>query len=452
MQVAAERAQRRLLAQGYVTSRVLVPPQQLDGGRLLLSLLPGRVRHLRFTEDSSPRATARNAVPLQPGDILNLRDIEQALENFKRLPTVESDIVVEPAEAPGESDLLITWRQPNPFRLNLSLDDGGTRATGRYQGRVTVSYDHWWTLNDLFYVSIHHDLGGGEPGLRGTDGRTLHYSLPWGHWLLGVTASDSRYHQNVAGPFEVFRYSGSSEDAEISLSRLLQRDARSKTNASLKAWARRSRSFIDDTELEPQRRATGGWEVAIAHRQAFAKATLDLQLAHRRGTGAFHAQRAPEEAFGEGTSRLRVTTLDLDLQVPWRLADWRGRYQGTLRGQWNGTPLTPQDRFAIGGRYTVRGFDGENNLSAERGVLLRNELGIALGQSAHEVYVGIDYGQVSGPATEWLAGDHLAGAVLGLRGSVGAVAYELFIARPIRRPQNFPGARTVAGFSLSAAF
>ena len=31
--------------------------------------------------------------------------------------------------------------------------------------------------------------------------------------------------------------------------------------------------------------------------------------------------------------------------------------------------------FSIGGRYTVRGFDGEASLMGERGWLLRNDIG-----------------------------------------------------------------------------
>lgn len=451
--LVAERAQRALVSSGYVTSRVLLQPQSFDAGRLVLSLVPGRLRAARFAEGSSARATAINALPVRPGDALNLRDIEQGLENFKCLPSVESDIVIEPAEAPDESDLLISWKQANPFRLDASLDDSGTQATGRYQGSFTLSVDHWWTLNDLFYVSFNHDLGGGEPGIRGSNGKTVHYSLPWGHWLLGFTASSSRYHQSVAGPFEIYTYSGYSDNAELSVSRLLRRDARSKTGLSLKAWSRRSSNFIDDAELvDSNRRATGGWEIGVSHRQAFASATLDAQLAYRRGTGAFNALPAPEERDGEGTSRLRVLTADASLQAPWRLADWRGRYQLTLRGQWNGTPLPVPDRFAIGGRYTVRGFDGETSLSAERGLLVRNEFALAIGDTAHEVFVGIDYGQVSGPSAEWLAGNHLAGAVFGVRGGAGAFSYEVFVGRPISRPSHFRSASVVAGFSLSASF
>lgn len=42
-----------------------------------------------------------------------------------------------------------------------------------------------------------------------------------------------------------------------------------------------------------------GWEAALAHRAFIGQATLDLSLAYRRGTGAFAALHAFEEAFGE---------------------------------------------------------------------------------------------------------------------------------------------------------
>ncbi|MFN3440571.1 MAG: ShlB/FhaC/HecB family hemolysin secretion/activation protein [Acidovorax sp.] len=277
--VAAERAQQALVARGFVTSRIVFEPQNLASGRLTLTLLPGRIRAIRFATPDD-RATAWNAVPAQPGDVLNLRDVEQALENFKRVPTAEADIQIEPADVPGQSDLVISWRQSLPFRLNVTMDDSGSKATGRYQGSATMSLDHGWTLNDLFYITVSQDLGGGQAGDRGTQGHTVHYSLPWDYGLLGFTQSASRYHQSVAGLNQDYVYSGQNDSADLKLSRLVYRDASRKTTASLKGWLRRSKNFIDDTEVQTQRRATGGWELGLAHREFVGRATLDVNLAH----------------------------------------------------------------------------------------------------------------------------------------------------------------------------
>lgn len=448
------RIQNAIIARGFVAARVLAGPQsQLTEGTLELTLFPGRIRHIQFAPGTDGRATKWNAVPVRSGDSLNLRDIEQALENFKRIPTAEADIQVVPAEGadaePGQSDLVVKWKQDFPFRVSLSADDSGAKATGKYQGSVTVSYDHWWTLNDLFYLSLNHDLGGGDPGARGTRGTTVHYSVPFGYWLVGFNASQSRYHQSVPGASQTYLYSGESQNSEIKLSRLIYRDAVCKTTLSLKGWTRASKNFIDDTEVQLQRRRMAGVDFGVSHREFIGTATLDASLNYRRGTGAWNSLPAPEEAFGEGTSRPKIITADAQINAPFKLGEQRLRYTATWRAQWNRTPLVPQDRFAIGNRYTVRGFDGENQLLAERGWLIRNDLGWALGQSGQEFYIGIDYGQVGGPISETLIGKHLSGAVLGLRGALKGFSYDVFVGKPISKPSGFQTSGSVAGFNVN---
>lgn len=188
-----ERTQKILVDRGFVTSRALARQQDMSKGTLTLTLIPGRIRAIRLAEPSDPRANLSNALPMQAGDILNLRDIEQALENLKRIPTAEADIQIEPTQGDGtqlgDSDLVVSYRQPFPFRLTVNADDSGTKATGRYQGSVTVSYDNALTLNDLLYVTNTNTngMGGGDSGLRGTHANTIHYSLPIGYWTLGAT-------------------------------------------------------------------------------------------------------------------------------------------------------------------------------------------------------------------------------------------------------------------------
>jgi hemolysin activation/secretion protein len=450
--LAMKRIQNAIVARGYVTTRVLAGAQDLRSGVLTLTVIPGRIRAIRFSDDSGARADAWNAMPARPGDLLNLRDIEQALENFKRVPTAEADIEIVPAEAVGESDLVIKWKQAFPLRLTLSANDGGSRTTGKYQGSVTVSADNPLGLNDLFYASFNHDLGGGDAGDRGTRGDTIHYSLPFGYWLLGATSSANRYHQTVSGISQSYLYSGTSENNEVKLSRLIYRDSANKTTASLRGYLTKSNNFIDDTEVEVQRRRMAGWEAALAHRAFVAAATLDLSLAYRRGTGAFAALPAPEESFDEGSARPIIVSAESSLIVPFKLGDLSLRYNGNWRAQWNRTPLVPQDRFSIGGRYTVRGFDGESVLMAERGWLIRNDVGVALGENGHELYAGIDYGEVAGRSADLLIGTRLAGAVIGVRGAYRGFNYDVFAGRPLSKPQGFETADVAAGFTLSLSF
>ena len=232
---------------------------------------------------------------------------------------------------------------------------------------------------------------------------------------------------------------------------MLFRNAHAKTSMHARGWYRESDNFIDDTEILVQRRRMAGWELGIGHRHFIGKATLDGNLAYRRGTGAFNALQAPEEGFGEGTARGKVVTADAQLTVPMQWGRQALRYTGSWRAQWNRSRLVPQDRFSIGGRYTVRGFDGELSLTGERGWLLRNELAVAMGGGV-ESFVAVDHGQVGGPSTEWLLGDRLTGMALGLRGGTRHVQWEGFVGSPLHKPDGFQTAYTTFGMNLGVSF
>lgn len=90
--LSIKRIQDAIVARGFITTRVLAESQDLNSGRLVLTIIPGVIDAIRVAPGSSPLANVGSAVPAQPGDLLNLRDIEQGLENLKRAPTAEADI------------------------------------------------------------------------------------------------------------------------------------------------------------------------------------------------------------------------------------------------------------------------------------------------------------------------------------------------------------------------
>lgn len=158
--VVLARAQAEVIARGWTTTRVLAAPQDLTTGTLTLTLVPGRIAAIRLSADSTvpllgQGALLATAIPASPGDLLNLRAIEQGLENLKRSPTAEADIQIEPSSAPnakpGESDLVVKYVQSKKWRLSMNLDDSGTETTGRYQGGITASLDNPLGLNDLWH-------------------------------------------------------------------------------------------------------------------------------------------------------------------------------------------------------------------------------------------------------------------------------------------------------------
>lgn len=142
--------QNAILAKGWVTTRVMAQEQDLTTGVLTLTLQPGRIGEIRFEQPVSWRGRLWNALPASSGYMLNLRDIEQGLENFRRVPSAAADIKIVPGRQDATSDLLVNWHEARPVRLSLGLDDSGSKSTGRYLGSATLALDAPFAQNDLF--------------------------------------------------------------------------------------------------------------------------------------------------------------------------------------------------------------------------------------------------------------------------------------------------------------
>lgn len=446
--LAINKVQNVILARGYVTTRVMAQEQDLTKGVLTLTLQPGRISQIRFEEPVSWRGRLWNAIPASSGDILNLRDIEQGLENIKRVPSASADISIVPGQQEATSDLLVSWHAGRPVRLSMGLDDSGSKSTGRYLGSATLAVDAPFAQNDLFYASIGKNLF--EQGPFGNRSHTLNYFFPIGYWAVSANYNDYTYHQNIPNANEVLRYSGKSDNVQLTVSRLLYRDQSSKTTLNLRGYRKHSTNAVNDIDIEQQKRRTAGWELGLNQHSYFGSSTLDANIAWRRGTGAFNALPAPEESRHQGSARTGILLGDLGINHPFALGEQPWRVYSSLRGQWSPNALTPQERMAIAGRYTVRGFDGEQMLSGEKGLLWRNEIGWNLFSRGHELYLAADYGRVAGPGTRYLVGHQLAGSALGVRGSLlGRFSYDLFAGVPLYKPAGFHTSGATAGFSIN---
>ncbi len=442
--------QNSLIDDGYVTTRLLAPSQDLNSGILRLIIVPGRVGNVRLSDTSSGSVYLATTLPLRRGDLLDLRDIEQGLENLQRFSTAEANFRIVPGEQPGESDVVVDWQQEKQWRVSLSLDDSGSDNTGKYQSNAALFLDNPLRLSDQLYISVGRSVFADNG--QGTENWAFGYSIPIGYWMLGLTGSDNYYYQTVAGIGMNYEYSGTSQDFGLQVRRVIQRSARSKTSLSLQISKRESQNFIEDVEIEVQRRKTAAWELSLLHRHFIGDSTLDVNLTYRQGERWFGSIPAPEESAGVGTALPKIWGARVDLEAPFEAGGQRFRYSGTLKGQWADDLLVPFDRFSIGNRWSVRGFDGQWTLAADNGWYISNEVAWKVPSRPYELYLGIDYGEVSGGGSELLLGTKLAGGVIGMRGDWKDVNYHLFAGAPITKPKGFITDHVTAGFDLSWQF
>lgn len=446
--------QNRLIGHGWITTRLLVPEQDLSSGYLRLVVIPGKIEQISLAEGSAGFTTLYTAVPAHKGNLLDLRDIEQGLENLQRLPGVRATVELVPGEGPGETRVIIDRQQPRFWRTGAWLDNTGSKYTGKNQAGVMLALDNLSSLSDLFYITASRDLSFAAG--RHTANYSLHYSVPLGYWQFSTTGSEYQYKQTLASNDQNISYQGRSKSLDLQLSKVLFRSAGAKTTAAGDLILRETRSLVQQTEAESQRRRTTAWKFAVDHRQFVGRATLNAGASYQRGVPWLGAKPAPEsyqpqESENYATARAIIMQLSASAGLPFAVGEQAFRFDSHYLRQVSRRGLTPQDRFSIGSRWTVRGFDGERILSADEGWSLRNTLSWATPLPAQELYLGADYGRISGGFKKNNLGSHLAGGVIGLRGAIvpANLSYDLQTGTPLSKPDGFKTDHASLAFSVN---
>lgn len=446
------RASDLILAKGYVTTRIGLPEQNLGAGTLRLQLVPGVIRQIRFADDGPGAAMWKTAFPSHPGDVLNLRQLEQGLEQLKRVPSQDVEMELVPGEQPGESDVVITLKAARRWRGALSLDDGGSEGTGKQQAGATVWADNLLGVNDLLSIGVNSD-GSAERG-KGTHGYNASWSAPLGNWRFSTSTYGSRYAQIINGGNEDFSSTGRSRSIDLGIERLLARGQSYRTAMELRIAQRHSRSFIEGNELLGQRRRTTSAELALLHRQYLGSLQADMRLAHRRGLPWLGGD---DDAPGRGeqapTFRYAITVLDIGIGAPLLQGPRPIYWNSALRYQWSSDPLYGSEFISIGGRYTVNGFNGEVVMGGATGGYWRNGLSFNL-HRRFSPYAGVDIGHIANNAVQGIAGGDMVGAHVGARGQAMGLDWDAFIGFPLEAPRAIreQSDARVVGFRLATQF
>ena len=447
--------QRKLLDKGFVTSQVYIPEQNLNTGTLQFMVMPGRVEDIRYS-DSSAHGPWRTAFPVCPGDILNIRDVEQGLEQMKRVSSQSVTMKLLPGTSVGTSIIELSIKQDKPVHGSISFDNSGLESTGVYQGSFTSSLDQVFRANDTFTMSLSGDLSG-SGSKKGTRAASLNYVIPHGKDTFSVSFSKSRYHQTIqSNPYD-FTYSGKSTTMMAKWNHVWSRTQREKRAFDISISTRHNHRFINYMEIPVQALRTTSMEAGVSNRKYIGNATLYSRLGFQWGIGALGAQAEHKAsvAMGGPTSRYHMWIVDVDYRKPFVMGHRPASFTSSFHGQWvqGGKRLYSVDTINIGNRYSIYGFDGEYTLMGDSGWYVRNEVSSVIPRLNTEVYLGLDVGAVYGKSTEALVGRTIAGTALGVRGNYASgLLFDAFVSIPLYKPQGYYTKKFYSGFTVGYRF
>jgi hemolysin activation/secretion protein len=196
---------------GLMASRGYLPQQDWSGGHLKVLVVEGRLEGLKRAPDS--RLTARElemAFPGQVGDLLNLQDIEQLVDQLNRLPSNQAQMELTPGQSVGGSDVWVKNAAKAPWCASPSRNNDGQKSTRDQQWEVGFEWDSPLGMADQLILRSGHDAISDHR--KTSKSTSLSYSLPWGWWTLNFSYSQSKYGSVVLGDGFGFKQSGDSRN------------------------------------------------------------------------------------------------------------------------------------------------------------------------------------------------------------------------------------------------
>ncbi len=361
---------QRYIDRGYVTSRAYLPQQDLSDGDLDVLVVEGRLEGLDSSAIASERELAM-AFPGKPGKPLDLRELEQLVDQLNRLPSRPAQLELLPGEQVGGSRVQLKGEPSKPWHVSLSRHNDGDISTGEQQWGVGLDWDSPLGLADQLSIRGGADAVSDE--FRHSDNQSLYYSLPYGWWTFSYSYSQSYYRNQTEGAGFVFEMDGESRTHALRAERLLHRDALSKTSINTGISHLRTRNYLDNALLDVSSQRLSEAQLGFNHGRRIGNAFVNADIGWQRGIGALDAQREGDPRPGEPVARYNKYSLTLSYLQPFQLWDESFSFDSLANGQWSEDVLYSPQRISIGGLASVRGFK-EQSLSGDSGGYWRNQL------------------------------------------------------------------------------
>ncbi len=193
-QVEAARAalERAYQQAGFLTVLVDVPEQRVDEGVIRLQVLEGRVRSLRVTGSRYfSQGQIRNTVAeLAPGSVPNFNVVQTQLAALNRTEDRRVQPVLKPGPLPSTVDVELQVKDQLPATASLEVNNRYAPATTPWRLQLNLAYNNLWQRG--------HSIGlTAITAPSDTDQSALlvaSYGLPWadgGSFTGYLVASDS---------------------------------------------------------------------------------------------------------------------------------------------------------------------------------------------------------------------------------------------------------------------
>jgi len=375
-----------LVEKGYVSSRSNSSQQSLIRGDMKVEVIESRIEKIIINDDKFfDRAQIKTIFGFDDlpkgGKILNINDIEPALERMNRLPSNKVTVKVIQGSAPNKSIIVIENHPINTARANITYDNIGSKTTGIKRENIVFAKDNLLHLNDTFSLSRTANDLDPENDKRRNISTSGSWNVPFVNHLLTFSGIKNSYFFLTGSSGDV-RASGFTFTKSVALDSVLIKRKEYKLSSNFSLNNRDNQIFTDELRNESQSRKSTIATASFSNTFLLDSATLFLKPSYSKSLNILGAKTDSADVS-------RFTT-HADLEIFKFYANYAKKfvilssqipssYSFTFDSQYSKNHLYSIDQFLSGGFYSVRGFR-QGSISGDSGFNIRNEFSLNLGQ------------------------------------------------------------------------
>ncbi len=418
------------IREGYITTQVNVPEQDLTQGELIILINEGLIELIEIQD--SPIRTIKMIYPKLIGKVLNLRDIEQGLEQLNRLNSHHYSIDIRAGSTTGLSHIFI-YREGKslPLTAKLQLDNSGSKSTGDKQLNLTLTIDSLLGLGEQWSLTGNSDTDFSQSYYN------RHYMLslniPYGYWNYHYHLLNSRSLQNEKINGQSFHSIVKNSNQWFEISRLIYRDAKQRILLQGGIENKRIETQLSGQIIEISSPILTSLHFTAQYSKAIGKGYFTFNPTFKHGIAAFGA--SPDIAIGN-YPRSHFSKFSLNTSYQY-LANSQLSYLTTFYGQTTPNNLYGIEQIHISGHYSVRGFKAKA-LSGNQGFYWRNEINYQLmkPEIGSLMLIGAwDFGYLA--AENEAKQNRLSGTALGIHfNHKSGISSQFMVSKPLYYPKN----------------
>ncbi|CAI0729780.1 Hemolysin transporter protein shlB precursor [Serratia proteamaculans] len=421
------------LQRGYITSQAFLQDQDIAGGTLIISASEGRVESISLAGENTLALSM--VFPGLVGDVLNLRNIEQGMEQLNRLPSQQVSIDIQPGTHSGYSNVILRRGSTRlPVALSFGADNSGQKSTGTGQMNAGITLDSPLRLAEQwsFSATRNSDFSHSHRSRSLNGGVTL----PYGYWLFSYQYAWNDFFQNVPFNGDAYRYKGNSQTQRLGANRTLLRDGTRKFSVDIGLTRRRTENQLAGERLAISSPTLSVFSLGGNYSAVAGRGYLTLNPTVSHGLPMLGATPDNPQYGDAPRSGFRKLSLSGSYFYPLTSSLY---YLTSAYGQTTADNLYSSERISVGGQYSVRGFK-EQYLTGNRGAYWRNELNwqwmTLPGLGELSLTSALDTGWVQG-RTGKIDGGNVTGAAVGVSMNGRWFNQSATLGRPLTHPDSF---------------